>query len=78
MLYRNKEIIAEGTYNMGDGKTPLIVEDKALLQTKKATIRQAGTYIESYSKVENLQLISSKSKTKMLIQSTEKIFNSIS
>ncbi len=51
-----KEIIAEGTYNMGDGETPSIAESRALLNAKRIAIEEAGTYIESYSKVKNFQL----------------------
>jgi tetratricopeptide (TPR) repeat protein len=51
-----KEIISEGTYNMGDGETPGVAESRALLNAKRAAIEQAGTYVESYSKVKNLQL----------------------
>ena len=51
-----KEIISEGTYNMGDGETPTVAESRALLQAKRVALEQAGTYVESYTKVENLQL----------------------
>jgi len=51
-----KEIIAEGTYNMGDGETPTVAESRALFNAKRVAIEQAGTYIESYSKVKNFQL----------------------
>ena len=51
-----KEIISEGTYNMGDGETPSVAESRALLQAKRIALEQAGTYVESYTKVENLQL----------------------
>src|SRR3989338_855178 len=51
-----KEIIAEGTYNMGDGETLSVAESRALLQAKRVALEQAGTYVESYSKVINLQL----------------------
>ena len=51
-----KEIISEGTYNMGDGETPTVAESRALLQAKRVAIEQAGTYIESYSKVKSFQL----------------------
>ncbi len=51
-----KEIVAEGTYNMGDGETPSVAESRALLQAKRIALEQAGTYVESYTKVENLQL----------------------
>jgi hypothetical protein len=52
-----KEIIAEGTYNMGDGETPQVAEERALTQAKQSAIEQAGTYIESYSETNNLQLV---------------------
>ena len=51
-----KEIISEGTYNMGDGETPSVAESRALLQAKRIAVEQAGTYVESYTKVKNLQL----------------------
>jgi len=51
-----KEIICEGTYNMGDGETPSVAESRALLNAKRVAVEQAGTYVESYSKVKNLQL----------------------
>ena len=50
-----KEIISEGTYNMGDGETPGVAESRALLNAKRIAIERAGTYIESYSKVKNMQ-----------------------
>lgn len=51
-----REIIAEGTYNMGDGETPSVAESRALLQAKQCALEQAGTYVESYSKVRNITL----------------------
>jgi len=51
-----KEIIAEGSYNMGKGETPTVAESRALLQAKRVAIEQAGTYIESYSKINKFQL----------------------
>jgi len=51
-----KEIIGEGTYHMGDGETPTIAEEQALLAAKRTALEEAGTYVESYSKVENFQL----------------------
>lgn len=53
---QTKEIIAEGDYNMGDGETPAVAENRALLQAKRAAIEQAGTYVESYSKIKNIRL----------------------
>ncbi len=51
-----REITAEGSYIMGDGETPLAAEERALQKAKRAALEEAGTYVESYSKVENLQL----------------------
>src|SRR3990167_8119180 len=51
-----KEIISEGTYNMGDGETPSVAESRALLQAKRTALEEAGTYVESYSKVKDLKL----------------------
>src|SRR3989304_574797 len=51
-----KEIISAGTYNMGDGETPSVAEGRALLQAKRTALEQAGTYVESYTKVKNFQL----------------------
>jgi hypothetical protein len=44
-----KEIISEGTYNMGDGETPTVAESRARLNAERNAIEQAGIYIESYS-----------------------------
>ena len=41
---------------MGDGETPGVAESRALLNAKRVALEQAGTYVESYSKVINLQL----------------------
>ncbi len=51
-----KEIIAEGTYCMGDGETPMVAEERALLDAKRTALEQAGTYVESYSATKNYQL----------------------
>jgi tetratricopeptide (TPR) repeat protein len=51
-----QEIVSEGSYNMGDGETPSVAEDRALLNAKRTALEQAGTYVESYSKVKNFQL----------------------
>ncbi len=53
---QTKEIISEGTYNMGDGETPSVAESRALLKAKQIALEQAGTYVESYSKVKNITL----------------------
>ena len=51
-----KEIVSEGAYNMGDGETPSVAESRALLNAKRVALEQAGTYVESYTKVENIQV----------------------
>ena len=51
-----KEIVSEGAYNMGDGETPSVAESRALLNAKRIALEQAGTYVESYTKVESFQL----------------------
>src|SRR3990167_1116065 len=56
VVAETKEIISEGTYNMGDGETPTVAESRALLQAKRTALEEAGTYVESYSKVKDLKL----------------------
>lgn len=51
-----KEIIAEGTYIMGDGETPSVAQERAVMLAKRAAIEQAGVYIESLSEIKNMQL----------------------
>ena len=51
-----KEIIAEGTYSMGDGETPMVAEERCLLAAKRVAIEQAGTYVQSFSEIKNYQL----------------------
>lgn len=56
LFAETKEIVSEGTYNMGDGETPSVAESRALLKAKQIAVEQAGTYVESYSKVKNITL----------------------
>lgn len=51
-----KEIIAEGTYSMGDGETPTVAEERAMLAAKRIALEQAGTYVESSSETQNYKL----------------------
>ncbi len=51
-----QEIIAEGTYNMGDSETPGVAKGRALVNAKRTALEQAGTYVESFSKVKNYRL----------------------
>jgi len=51
-----KVIAAEATYTMGDGETPTFVEAMVLQKAKQLALEQAGTYVESYTKMRNLDL----------------------
>jgi hypothetical protein len=51
-----KTITAEANYIMGDGETPSFAEAMVLQKAKQTALEQAGTYVESYSKVRNLDL----------------------
>jgi hypothetical protein len=51
-----KTLIAETTYIMGDGETPSFAEAMALQKAKQIALEEAGTYVESYTKVQNLNL----------------------
>lgn len=50
------EVVAEGTYVMGDGETPIIAEGRAVEQAKRYAVEQAGTYVKSYSRVKNFEV----------------------
>jgi hypothetical protein len=54
------EIIAEGVYQMGDNDTPSVAEDRALLKAKRNAVEEAGTYIASFTSVENFQVTDDK------------------
>jgi hypothetical protein len=54
---KTTEIISESIYNMGDGETPIIAEGKAMERAKRMTVEQAGTYVKSYSKAKNFQIV---------------------
>ena len=58
-----KIIIAEATYIMGDGETPSFAEAMALQKAKQIALEQAGTYLESYTKVQNYQLTAEEIQT---------------
>ncbi len=51
-----KILTAEATYTMGDGETPSFAEAMALQKAKQMALEQAGTYVESYTKIHNLDL----------------------
>ncbi len=49
------EILAEGTYQMGDNDTPAMAEERALLKAKRNALDQSGTLVTRIS-VENRQI----------------------
>lgn len=58
-----KVLTAEATYTMGDGETPSFAEVMALQKAKQMALEQAGTYVESYTKVQNLNLTTEEIQT---------------
>ena len=55
-LAETKVLTAEATYTMGDGETPSFAEAMALQKAKQMALEQAGTYVESYTRVQNFDL----------------------
>ena len=56
-VYAEKfEITAEGEYIMGEGETMEVAGEKARRNAIRAAAEQAGTFVRSYSKVQNLAL----------------------
>src|SRR5207249_4603176 len=51
-----KVLTAEATYTMGDGESPSFAEAMVLQKAKQMALEQAGTYVESYTRVQNYQL----------------------
>lgn len=62
-LAETKTIVSEATYSMGDGETPSFAEAMALQKAKQIAVEQAGTYVESYTKVRNLDLTAEEIQT---------------
>ncbi|OGW66967.1 MAG: hypothetical protein A3H49_06160 [Nitrospirae bacterium RIFCSPLOWO2_02_FULL_62_14] len=58
-----KVLTAEATYTMGDGETPSFAEAMALQKAKQMALEQAGTYVESYTKVQNYTLTADEIQT---------------
>jgi hypothetical protein len=58
-----KTIVSEATYSMGDGETPSFAEAMVLQKAKQRALEEAGTYVESYTKVRNLDLTSEEIET---------------
>ena len=58
-----KTIISEAIYSMGDGETPSSAEAMVLEKAKQRALEEAGTYVESYTHVRNLDLTIDEIKT---------------
>jgi hypothetical protein len=58
-----KILTNEATYTMGDGETPSFAEAMALQKAKQMTLEEAGTYVESYTKTQNLDLTTDEVQT---------------
>lgn len=58
-----KAITSEATYSMGDGETPSFAEAMVLQKAKQRALEEAGTYVESYTHVRNLDLTVDEIKT---------------
>lgn len=58
-----KILTSEAAYTMGDGETPSFAEAMALQKAKQMALEQAGTYVESYTRVQNLDLTTEEIQT---------------
>jgi hypothetical protein len=58
-----KTIVSEATYSMGDGETPSFAEAMVLQKAKQRALEEAGTYVEAYTKVQNLDLTAEEIQT---------------
>lgn len=59
----NKVVVADATYIMGDGESPTFAETMVLQKAKQKALEEAGTYVESYTKVQNLDLTTEEIQT---------------
>jgi len=55
-ICETREIIAEGEYVMGAGETMAIAEERAMKKAAQNAAEEAGAFVKSYSKVQNLTL----------------------
>lgn len=58
-----KTLTANASYIMGDGETPDFAEARALQKAKQTALEEAGTYVQSYTKVQNLDLTTEEIQT---------------
>jgi len=63
ILAETKTITAEAIYTMGDGETPAFAESMVLLKAKQRALEEAGTYVQSYTHVRNLDVTVDEIKT---------------
>lgn len=59
----NKVVVADATYIMGDGESPSFAETMVVQKAKQKALEEAGTYVESYTKVQNLDLTTEEIQT---------------
>lgn len=59
----NKVVVADAIYIMGDGESPTFAETMVLQKAKQKALEEAGTYVESYTKVQNLDLTTEEIQT---------------
>src|SRR5213594_2974982 len=58
-----KVIRAEASYIMGDGESPSFAEAQVLQRAKQTALEQAGTYVETYTKIHNYDLTTEEIQT---------------
>ena len=56
-------IEATGVYVMGDNDSPKIARDAARQEAMRSAVEQAGVYVESYSKTQNMELTEDEVRT---------------
>jgi tetratricopeptide (TPR) repeat protein len=66
-------ITATGEYVMGDGETPSVAKERALMKAMRGAAEQAVVYIENYCKINNLTL--SKDDVNTLARGVVKVIN---
>ena len=57
------QITAEGTWEMGDGDSKEVAKEKAIQDAMKVAVKKAGTYVESYAKMQNHKLTANEVET---------------
>ena len=52
----SKTFHGNGEYTMSDYESPMVAEQRALEYAKQSILEQAGVYVESYTKMENMRI----------------------